>query len=431
MSDDASGARLLRKMSRDRVLALADQIQHHTALSTAACQDYAIALSQGGAEAQKQARVAILRAGKDQLQAMGLDVSPQHVNELLAFNTKLAGISTGIAQAIRSEPSVIGELVDPDYGSRKTTWQAWATKAHLTDLFDVGTGSEVNLVAHRGHGKTHLEGLCAYHWLRLGKDHHVIHNVSGLKVDGTDEDKARVHKWAFTSDLVKLWVQYPDAKFLVLIDEPAQALQSKAGGSKEIEAWNKARPLLRKMGMSVLYGWQQARQIFPQLRGEDGWSAWIDKPTKFDAIIKIQRDGGVIETHRVQDIPDKTGKFDFETRGWTTAMPDFDFTRASMLAAKFDTIDELHALLRKAVEDKAFYYEQFHVVHGFVEEEEDKPEFDFEELVDRVLQSPDDFAGVSGQIHRDVVMQALGVPQRLANAISAEAKKRLRESQGA
>lgn len=340
-------------------------------------------------------------------------------------------------RTLRSELSAVGQCTDEDWGKQTTPWRTWVSSDAFTRLFNTRYGSEVNLVANKGKGKTHTQCLLSGEWLGRGPDYHVIHNINQFHFD--DEDlQARTHRARCLSDILRIWLELPrGVKILLHLDEPGTTLQAKSGGGKQVEAFNEWRGHIRKMGMTVCYAWQWRRQIFKWLREgldeKDEAISLIEKPSKQEMVVHQWRGGTLSKVH-IPDVPGREG-FSYADEDSTSILMDLSFAELVIRTyGRDDTSDDLREAYAEALQDPLLFFEDRRRMHFSVAEIEAAKAAvkngdggDRQARLDEVEQAVRDnitpFLGTRGGVIHTAIRDYFGITFREAEEVARRVNK--------
>ena len=381
----------------------------------------AVMESQGEEQKAKNALLTYFERRLNDLEASGV-TDPAVYAELENAYLYHDSLISGAARLQPSELRLLAEVVPPDTDSNKVAWPHFVSK-HFRDILRVDEGTEANVVAGRGKGKTHLMVLAGQEWLAMNPGNIVVHNIPNLQVDDS-EAASRWHEFAYTSEIVRLWLDHFGKNILLLLDEPAQTLMSQPGNSKEIDSWNRVRPMLRKMRILTLYAWQFEGQIFKQLR-EDPVVVRINKPSKDKAVLEWVDDEGEHKLN-IEAIPPLVG-VRYDTYSLTTVFADLIFPNLvrAVRQAGAKSHEEILAVLRQAIQDKNNYDPEYWIDHGFIDAagapEEAMPEAD----VDRIRRNHPAYLNSWGLLDPNLIREALDCTHREADLIAKKLNKEL------
>ena len=221
--------------------------------------------------------------------------------------------------------------------------------------------------------------------------------------------------------IARTLIEDPDAKFLILFDEPGINLRSQAGKSVAQTHWGTFRIFKRKLHCTIFYGWQEADMVWSSLRKSPD-VVHAEKEVKKEMRITFPSRKGdrVVD---IVEIPKADSEYDDE--GATHLDMDVDMQAVTrILSQEGKPKREVYRELLEALEGDAL------LLKDFKGEEASKDDV-MATARELVLEDPGRYTNGKAVFLRDTLFSLLnervGLTHTLAGALKADLDRSVRE----
>jgi hypothetical protein len=428
LPDDDRAAVMLRKVSHDRILQMADLMEDPMKYGLSVSR--AVAISQGG---PRTARTVLLHWLRGQIGE--LQLQPARAIEwrtLEAAYMALKAQSDGLARLQRTEMSLLGEMVAPDFGKIVKTYADLTTRGALKELFT--EGSEIIFTGHNGTGKTHGVVLLGEEFLGYTKTGAFVINIPGT---GPKEGQPPEPRLVFANRLSQVfatWARLPEEELMLLFLDEVEASLAAGAQNNEKNSFTVFRNLCRKM--SIILGLIYHRQN-EQLRTfrEDAHERLVrvHKITKKNALVtryKPRLDGDEVYEVRTeyQGLPDLS-RLQYDHRLAANIIVDVNLKELLNRISDCTSLREVKSVVASSMNDPDVFlkdHQDEKAVEARDRAAQRASDAKAENLRQDILLNAELYVGAYGRFNRDAILaRHPTMTDRKANYLAGELNKQL------